>query len=101
LRVSTTRRNGMNKVQDTGWRVIGDVSVDSALIALVDPMNELDLDDHLGGDELVQTVRSAEGYLVGLVIRPGVGDGTYQVEARLEDIEGLGWRIAEIRIRFL
>ena len=88
-------------VRDLGWRAIGDVSVDSALFALVDPMNEVDPDDFLGRDELVQTILSAEGYPVGLVIQPGVGDGTYQVEARLEDLEGHGRRIAEIRISFL
>ena len=71
------------------------------MLALVDPMNEVDLDDYLGQDELVQTIRSAEGFVVGLVIRPGVGDGTYTIEARLEDLEGLGRRIAEIRVRFL
>jgi len=90
-----------SKVQDTGWRVIGDVGIDSALLALVDPMNEVDLDDYLSHDELVQSIESSEGYVIGLVIQPGIGDGTYPVEARLEDVEGLGRRIAEIRIKFL
>ena len=88
-------------VQDAGWRVIGTVAVDSAMLALVDPTNEVELDDYLGQDELVQIVQSAEGHPVGLVIRPSIGDGTYQVEARPEDIEGIGRRIAEIRVTFL
>ena len=55
----------MIRVWDLGWRAIGDVSVDSALLALADPMTEVDLDDFLDQDELVQTLQSAEAATYG------------------------------------
>ena len=99
------------------WQRIGQVPVDTGRLVLVDPMNLDDVSQH---EDAVQSrleeededsdsdsasmtyelVTNGIGVAVALVLSTGLGDGTYPVQARFEEVEG-AVRIAEIRVRFL
>ena len=96
----------------TEWQRIGEIPVDTARLALVDPMN---VDDvvHAMDQEMDETMEQERdsfmsyrlvtndlGIAVALMFSTGLGDGLYPVEARFEEAEG-AVRIAEIRVRFL
>ena len=101
--------------ESTEWQRIGEIPVDTGRLVLVDPMN---LDDASQHEDAVQSRLEEEdedsdsasmtyelianeiGVAVALVLSTGLGDGTYPVEARFEEVEG-AVRIAEIRVRFL
>jgi hypothetical protein len=92
----------------TEWQRIGEIPVDSARMVLVDPMNLDDVSDYVGEVEAhevpesmtYELVTNDYGVAVALVLKTGLGDGSYPVEARFEKAAG-GVRIAEIRVRFL
>jgi|KBSSwiS6_1023812.scaffolds.fasta_scaffold04049_6 hypothetical protein len=94
--------------KSTEWQQIGEVSVDTGRLVLVDPMNLDDVIDHVGEviDQEVpesmtyELVTNDYGVAVAQVFSTGLGDGLYPVEARFEEAEG-SVRIAEIRVRFL
>jgi hypothetical protein len=83
------------------WETIGEVMVDSATLAVIDAAyaDRIDLLEPWEG--FVHPIVSEGGATLGTLILPGLGDGLYPVEARFEDVEGWGRRIAEVRIRFL
>lgn len=99
--------------ESNGWQRIGEIPVDTGRIVLVDPGNLADALDHEqevldqieAGDEgaasmTYELVANQPGVVVALVVGTGLGDGSYPVEARFEDVEG-AVRIAEVRVRFL
>jgi hypothetical protein len=47
--------------RDAGWRVIGDIAVDSAPLALVDPQNEVDPQDFLDRTSSSRPSRAPRG----------------------------------------
>jgi len=82
------------------WRVVGRVGVDSGCIIIADPAYA----EKVTEDEVMDAVNDHAGPIagdLGVVVSTGLGDGMYDVEARIEDIEGWGERVAEVRIRFL
>jgi hypothetical protein len=99
--------------ESTEWQRIGEVSVDSGRLVLVDPMN---LDDASHHEDAVRSrlededsdsasmsyelVTNEPGVAVALVLSTGLGDGLYPVEARFEEAAGTV-RIAEVRVRFM
>jgi hypothetical protein len=92
------------------WQTIGEVCVDSGSVIIGDPCNAddactlwfrliedgvTDLNAMMRKDIRAQQVENA------VIAQSGLGDGVYKVEARYEDCDQWGKRIAEIRIRFL
>jgi hypothetical protein len=96
-------------VTDLGWQVIGEIVVDSGRIALIDSASDDAIERYWRDEayaapdaEPVQQLRTEDrGVPIGVVVTAGLGDGSYPVEGRIEDLEGAGRRLAEIRIRFL
>jgi hypothetical protein len=95
------------------WQRVGEIPVDTGRIVLVDPMNladaldhEQELLDHIEAEDeeaapmTYELVTNEQNVAVALVLMTGLGDGSYPVEARFEDVEGTV-RIAEIRVPFL
>jgi hypothetical protein len=96
------------------WRTIGEVCVDSGSIMICDPINaseaehrtkhlfnSIDLNECAKKDVRSHEIFNASEAPIAVVAESGLGDGIYEVEARYEDCEEWGKRIAEIRIRFL
>jgi hypothetical protein len=88
------------------WQQIAQIPVDSGRLAVLDPSNAEDLLRH-EEDQDPETspttyglVSNGFGAAVALLLASGLGDGSYPVEARFEDVAG-AVRIAEIRVRFL
>jgi hypothetical protein len=85
------------------WQVLGNVPIDTGLLALVDPMNADDVSLHEMDEPTwmtYQVVTNEHGISVAVLLGTGLGDGVYPVEARFEEAEG-AMRIAEVRVRFL
>jgi hypothetical protein len=107
----------MNKQND--WRIIGEVCIDSATLVLCDPIRGeaaehwwMDRARKVGVGELDANQEAADGIdtwqltddrdiSIGVALTTGLGDGVYPVEARYEDDETFGRRVAEVRIKFL
>jgi hypothetical protein len=90
-------------VVDTGWQLLGEVAIESGRLVLMDPGDEDALDRALedGPDGLVSPLIGLPAEVpVGLVVAPGMGDGLYPVEGRVEIVEDRP-RVAELRVRFL
>jgi hypothetical protein len=83
------------------WELIGQVPIDTGMLALVDPMNVDDVSRHEMGSMTYELVTNAHGVGVGVLVGTGLGDGVYPVEARFEQVAEGDMRIAEIRVRFL
>src|SRR5262245_59724790 len=87
------------------WEVVGTVPVDAGLCALVDPCRDPDLlaaiDDIIASGGQFVCLEDFEGREVGVVAEAGMGDGVYPVWVRYEELEGLGHRVAEVRVVFL
>jgi hypothetical protein len=88
------------------WEKVGEVAVDSARVAILDPayLGRSDLKfefPELTG-HIVQRSRDDERtFLAGEVVQAGKGDGVYDVLVRRVDVEGYGNRIAELRVVFI
>ncbi len=86
------------------WIVIGQVHIDSGTILLCDPCQtqhgtnfmEIAIAKLDGNDDPHQV---GEG--VGVLAPTGLGDGAYNVEALIGEVEGWGERTKEIRVRFI
>ncbi len=83
------------------WTTIGQINVDSGYVMVFDPC-------HFHSDihpiqEIVDGFK--RGYQIGegiaVLIPAGLGDGAYDVEALIGEVEGWGERIKEIRVRFV
>ena len=103
------------------WERIGSIDVDAGLCWIGDPCyvfhrDEGDEPENLGKNwhEFCDNVwRNGEDKMftqfnhnmghagLGVAVSTGYGDGTYPVEARIEDCGDWGKRIAEIRILFI
>ena len=94
--------------ESTEWQQIAEIPIDTAHLALVDPISLADVVEHVGEvidhevSEAVtyELVTNEHGVAVALLVGTGLGDGSYPVEARFEEAAGTV-RIAELRIRFL
>lgn len=101
-----------------GWTKIGVVGVDAGLIWLGDPCYILHKDadrayEAIGKswrefcDKLSDTAHATQfdydaGHPgLGVCVNSGLGDGQYNVEARIVDVPGWGKRVAEVRIVFI
>jgi len=94
------------------WKKIGVVGVDSGTCLIVDASyvcNNTDLlRDRLWRFVSVAVNNAKYGQLnflkghagLAVVARTGLGDGTYDVMANIENIEGFGERVTELRITF-
>ena len=83
------------------WERIGEMMVDSATLAVIDAAYADRIDPLEPWEGFVHPVVTEGGATLGTPILPGLGDGLYPIEARFEQVEGWGRRIAEVRIRFL
>lgn len=78
------------------WEFVGNVAVDTATLALVDPVNGAEV-EKFDYEDFGQ-VSNEQGYPFAVIIHPtGFGDGFYPVEIR----RGVDGRVAEVRIRFM
>jgi hypothetical protein len=74
------------------WQVIGQVPIDTARLALVDPMNADDIsrrEEEDPGSLNYEVVTNEIGVGVAMYVSTGLGDGVYPVEARFEQAEGV------------
>lgn len=88
------------------WHPLGDLRIDTGMIALCDPAHasavaeSLDLEKIGAGEDFVALVGEGQQTLA-IACVTGLGEGNYRVVARHEDVPGFGRRIAELRIMFL
>jgi hypothetical protein len=73
------------------WRPIGEVGVDSARIAIIDPAYA----SLAEGVQSVGPIVNERGIRLGEVVATPGGDGLFPIEARVEDGE-----LVEVRVRF-
>lgn len=89
------------------WIKIGEVGVDSGMLMITDPCYEADYENIMATSWATDHASMRQiHYKAGhpgeaVAFSSGLGDGCYDVMARIEDIEGWGLRIAEIRIQFI
>ncbi len=91
------------------WEQVGFCAVDAGCLLLIDPCyawqsTEPERYEAEVCDDWQDTKQLAfpAGHAgMGVLISTGLGDGSYPVEVRYEDVEGFGRRVAEVRIRFL
>ncbi len=104
----------MNKLQ---WQLVGRICTDVAMVILVDPLYIRDRDhtwnkliDHLEGNDnplidndYFNTLSGNEEslYNLGIIAKSGIGDGVYEVYAKIGDYEGWGERVWELKVVFL
>ena len=94
------------KVKKTNWKEIGVIGVDSGCVLLADPCYWLKKKDYQKtvcsewGN--VKEIPYSLGHMgKGVLVRSGLGDGTYSVKALIENVPGWGERVIEIRIKFI
>ena len=82
---------------DDGWHDLGAVTIDSAMLLLVDPVHQgrLECPGEYG------QLAIPGGDFSAVQVPTGFGDGRYRVEGRVLNSPMFGHRIAEIRVRFL
>ena len=95
----------------TNWKRIGVVGVDSGTLMIADPcyvINDGWNDDDYKKEvcdepyKLHQQVKYALGHVGKAVIfRSGLGDGVYEVFAKIEKVGEWGDRVTEVRIKLL
>lgn len=82
---------------------IGRVYVDAGCVAVGDPSYFDQVEDW--SDEVMNAYNTGEKYGqyggFGMVMESGIGDGSYTVSVRYEDVPGFGRRIAEMRVLFI
>jgi hypothetical protein len=93
----------------SAWEQVGICGVDAGVLMLMDPCYVRDVGfdfdtevvEFMGEGDTLQLDFPAGHGGKGVVVRTGLGDGVYPVEARWEDAPGWGRRIAEVRVTFL
>ena len=82
-----------------GWIKIGEVAIDTAQIMLCDPITGGYNQDDVNNTDTGWATQANLGKAV--VLSTGLGDGLYNVEARVQDLPVYGKRIVEIRMVFI
>jgi len=95
----------------TQWKKIGVVGVDSGTLMITDPCyaiqdgwNDKDYEKEVVGtaNKLHHQVKHALGHAGKAVIfSSGLGDGLYEVFAKIENVKHWGERVTEVRIKLL
>ena len=78
------------------WQPLGRVTIDTARLLLVDPVN-VDVNDRTEGECFI----GRHDYATGVITATGIGDGSYLVEGRHCTHGLFQGRLAEVRVRFL
>lgn len=83
------------------WETIGHVGVDAGCLLIGDPSYVFD-----GFDYEAEVCSDWQFYReaidgLAMLVSSGLGDGMYPVEAKIEEVEGWGERVTEVRIRFI
>jgi len=95
------------KKPKTYWMQLGFVGVDSGMLMIGDPCY-LEGDkwasndyDNLIGLELFRQIKNENNAFKAVVFESGLGDGVYQVTAKVKEYAKLGRRIKEVRIKLI
>lgn len=88
------------------WAKVGEVGVDSACVWIGDPCYLIDgtseIMDAIDFEQSAQQYNYAAGHAgLGVLVSPGLGDGSYDVFVRYVDAPGWGRRVAEAKIVFI
>lgn len=99
--IAEIRQKAKAVAAENGWIKIGQVAIDSGHLLICDPAkrdleNVQIMDVFTSKDWSTQYSESR-----AVVIPSGLGDGLYDVEARVAEVTGFGKRITEIRIGFV
>lgn len=88
---------------ESDWEEIGQVAVESGTIAIIDGCDNdaYDMEDVLGMSDYSADITAESGFAIGTLLRPGVGDGLYKVQGKIEDLPGWGRRLTQIKIDFM
>ena len=88
-----------------GWVKIGEISVDTGQMVIVDPVYTSVVDDNdpvwkISGKHKFGQLSFDNGIPAAVVFNTGVGDGTFPVRAKIVNDEG-DLRVASVRVDML
>lgn len=120
LRDRTDGQAKQRKREEKGWEQIGEVGVDSGHLILTDYPDQTEVQHaHELIGQMMPDLATCQrlniehppfyrqlNYEVGhagagVIVSAGIGDGLYPVFAKIGEVEGMGKRVKEVKVRFI
>lgn len=117
MAVEDEKNLGHAEEEGSEWKLIGQCGVDSGSLVVVDPgylknFDNKKLTETMGWDRTPKIEEEVEAWLAkevvfsgpggtGVAFLSGLGDGVYNVYAKIEEVEDSGKRVTEVKIKLL